>query len=96
MKTLYSYDAGGIDYLREPADARFSFDDFRFTKRPDDASRVTMTAFAAEVTALRFTEADLDVVRIERSFAVMWSVYLIRGTVSLPQLFHRFGPPNAS
>lgn len=67
--------------MREPADARFSPDDFLLPKRRADDSRVTITAFAADVTALRFTEADLDVVRIERSFAVMWRVYPIRGTV---------------
>lgn len=76
MKTLFSYDAAAIDYLREPADVRFS-SDLRSTKRPVFDSRVTITAFTADLTSFRFTEADRDVVRIERSFAVMRTVYLL-------------------
>ncbi len=80
MKTLFSYDAGGIDYLREPADVRLP-SDLRSTKRSVHDSRVTMTAFAADLTSLRLTEADREAVRIERSFAVMATVYLMCGTL---------------
>ena len=80
MKTLFSYDAGGIDYLREPADVRLP-SDLRSTNRPVHDSRVTITAFAADLTSLRLTEADREAVRIERSFAVMATVYLMGGTL---------------
>ena len=69
-KTLYSYDAETI-YLRDNAERLWSR--FCSTNRPVSASRETVTAFAADATALRFTLAARFVVRIGRSLAVMTS-----------------------